>query len=66
MNADDSPRAQRAIGPADAARLTNYLRATPIEVGLLLNFGLRPAVRRFVLSNAPKTSVRHQPSSAAA
>jgi hypothetical protein len=37
--------------------LLNYLRATDLEVGLLLNFGPRPIVRRLVFSNERKTGV---------
>jgi GxxExxY protein len=36
------------------AQLFNYLRATDIEVGLLLNFGPRPDFRRIVLDNEKK------------
>ena len=36
------------------AQLFNYLRATDIEVGLLLNFGPRPEFRRIVLDNDKK------------
>jgi GxxExxY protein len=35
-------------------QLINYLRATEIEVGLLLNFGKKPEVRRKVFSNRTK------------
>ena len=35
-------------------QLTNYLKATSIEVGLLVNFGKEPEVRRFCYTNAKK------------
>jgi len=35
-------------------QLINYLKATNIEVGLLLNFGLKPDFRRKVFSNNRK------------
>lgn len=35
-------------------QLINYLRATDIEVGLLLNFGNKPEFRRKVFSNERK------------
>jgi GxxExxY protein len=38
------------------AQLLNYLKATRIEVGLLLNFGPRPEVRRRVYDNERKGS----------
>jgi GxxExxY protein len=37
------------------AQLLNYLRATPCEVGLLLNFGPRPDFRRKAFDNQRKT-----------
>jgi GxxExxY protein len=37
------------------AQLTNYLRATKIEVGLLQNFGYKAQVKRKVFSNEYKT-----------
>jgi len=37
------------------AQLTNYLRASKIEVGLLLNFGHKAQVKRRVFSNEYKT-----------
>jgi GxxExxY protein len=33
------------------AQLVNYLKATEIEVGLLLNFGVKPAVKRKIFTN---------------
>lgn len=36
------------------AQLLNYLKATNIEVGLLLNFGKKPEFKRFIYSNNRK------------
>lgn len=44
----------RAIEPAHIAQLLNYLKATEIEVGLLLNFGPRPEFKRVVFGNERK------------
>lgn len=40
------------------AQLLNYLKATPIEVGLLLNFGPVAEVKRRVFDNDSKGSLR--------
>jgi GxxExxY protein len=40
--------------PAHEAQLLNYLKATNIEVGLLLNFGPKAEFRRRVFSNERK------------
>ena len=40
--------------PEHEAQLLNYLKATNIEVGLLLNFGLEPSFKRKVFSNLQK------------
>ena len=40
------------------AQLLNYLKATPYEVGLLLNFGPQPEVKRKAFDNARKGSMR--------
>jgi GxxExxY protein len=47
-------KAARTIETAHEAQLLNYLRGTMIEVGLLLNFGPHPQVRRLVFSNDRK------------
>lgn len=40
------------------AQLLNYLKATPYEVGLLLNFGPKPEVKRKVFDNSRKGSLQ--------
>ena len=37
--------------PEHEAQLLNYLKATDIEVGLLLNFGMKPQFKRKVFNN---------------
>ena len=49
-------KAVRSLDPAHKAQLLNYLRATEIEIGLLLNFGVRPEVKRRIYDNPRKTS----------
>lgn len=44
-------KAVRALDPAHEAQLINYLKATNIEVGLLLNFGRKPEFERFIYNN---------------
>ncbi len=39
-------------------QLINYLKSTNIEVGLLLNFGEKPEIKRRVLTNDKKTFVK--------
>jgi GxxExxY protein len=39
-------KAAETLAPEHEAQLLNYLRATDMEVGLLLNFGPKPQVRR--------------------
>lgn len=41
-----------------AGQLLNYLRACHIEVGLLLNFGSRPAFKRLIYTNDRKGSIQ--------
>ena len=47
----------KSISDDNEAQLLNYLRATPYEVGLLLNFGPKPDFRRKAFDNARKTSI---------
>lgn len=47
-------KATRALGSAHQAQLMNYLRATEIEVGLLLNFGPKPEFKRIAYDNNRK------------
>ena len=44
----------RNLDSAHEAQLLNYLKATELEVGLLLNFGIRPQFRRMLLDNVRK------------
>ncbi len=44
-------KAAEAICDEHEAQITNYLRATDIEVGLLLNFGKKPDFKRKVFSS---------------
>jgi GxxExxY protein len=39
---------------AHEAQVLNYLRSTALELGLILNFGPQPQIRRLVLDNARK------------
>ncbi len=48
-------KASKAIVDRYEAQLLNYLKATEYEVGLVLNFGPRPGVRRRVYDNHLKT-----------
>ena len=47
-------KAARMLDSSHRAQLLNYLRATEIEVGLLLNFGERPEFKRLIFDNLKK------------
>jgi GxxExxY protein len=47
-------KACRNLDSAHEAQLLNYLRATEIEVGLLLNFGSKPQLKRLAFDNERK------------
>ncbi|MGH9523697.1 MAG: GxxExxY protein [Terriglobales bacterium] len=53
-------KAVRVLERAHEAQLLHYLRATEIEVGLLLNFGVRPQFRRLLFDNDRK-KIREKP-----
>ncbi|MFZ3275995.1 MAG: GxxExxY protein [Candidatus Sulfotelmatobacter sp.] len=53
-------KAARTLESAHEAQLLHYLRATDVEVGLLLNFGLRPQFRRLLFDNERK-KIRENP-----
>ncbi len=44
------------ISDAHAAQLLNYLKATALEVGLLLNFGPKPEFRRKIFTQSKTNS----------
>ena len=49
-------KAARTLDSSHKAQLLNYLRATEIEIGLLLNFGVKPELKRLIYDNPRKNS----------
>ncbi len=47
-------KATEDIVEAFEAQVINYLRASRVEVGLLLNFGKRPQIKRKIYENSKK------------
>ncbi len=47
-------KAAKCLVEENEAQLLNYLKATDIEVGLLLNFGTKPEVKRKAFDNLRK------------
>lgn len=47
-------KAVKALDSTQEAQLLNYLRATEIEVGPLINFGPKPEFKRFAFDNRRK------------
>ena len=47
-------KAAKRLVEENEAQLLNYLKATDIEVGLLLNFGTQPEVKRKAFDNTRK------------
>jgi GxxExxY protein len=52
-------KAGTGLYPAHEAQLLNYLRATEIEVGILLSFGLKPEFKRLAYDNTRKKRGDH-------
>lgn len=48
-------KAAESLVPEHEAQLLNYLKATEIEVGFLLNFGKKPEFKRMILENKLKS-----------
>ena len=46
----------RGLGEADRKQLLNYLRASEVEVGLLLLYGPKPFFQRLVFTNSRKAT----------
>lgn len=47
-------KAVKSLAPEHEAQLLNYLKATKIETGLLLNFGPKPEIKRKAFDNLRK------------
>ncbi len=47
-------KASEALAEENEFQLINYLKATDIEIGLLLNFGKKPAFKRKIFTNDRK------------
>ena len=52
-------KACESIREEHEAQLINYLKATEVEVGLLLNFGKEPEFRRKIFTNRRKDKIAH-------
>ena len=53
-------KATELIMNVHVAQIMNYLKATPIEVGLLLNFGGEPEFKRLIYTNDRKINIKNQ------
>ena len=51
-------KSAESIHAGHVAQLMNYLKATEIEVGLVLNFGPKPAFKRRILTNDRKPHLK--------
>ena len=50
-------KAVKELADIHTAQLLNYLRATNIELGFLLNFGQKPEFKRYVMLNSNKQRI---------
>jgi len=53
-------KATELLMNAHVAQIINYLKGTPIEVGLLLNYGEQPEFKRFIYTNDRKINLKNQ------
>ena len=53
-------KSARVLEPSHEAQLLHYLKSTDVEIGLLLNFGIRPQFRRLLFDNERK-KIRENP-----
>ncbi len=51
-------KANEQINKAHEAQLINYLKATNLEIGLILNFGPKPDFKRKIYSNIRKPHMK--------
>ena len=51
-------KANECLVEENENQLINYLKATNIEVGLLLNFGKKPQIKRKIFDNDKKTMLK--------
>jgi GxxExxY protein len=51
-------KANEILAEENELQLINYLKATTIEVGLLLNFGKKPQVKRKIFDNDKKKMLK--------
>jgi GxxExxY protein len=49
-------KAVRYLDGSHQAQLLNYLKATDVEIGLLLNFGIKPEFKRLLFDNPRKAA----------
>ena len=53
-------KATEVLMNAHVAQTINYLKATPIEIGMLLNFGAEPEFKRLIYTNNKKVNLKNQ------